>query len=423
MRDELVRLRREIHGHAELPFMEVGTAALILRELRGLPVQIRTGADAMRTEEVVDYPSAEQRMQAAAAAVAAGADETTATALAENGTAVIVDIPGNRPGPTWALRFDIDGLPIIESGDPQHLPARDGFVSRTDAMHACGHDGHTAIGIVLVKRLMDGDFSGHVRALFQPAEEGSRGAAAMISAGALDGIDRFLALHLGHGLPAGLAVGTGVGVQATVKFRVRFTGVEAHAAGAPQHGRNALAAAASATLHILALPRSSEATTNVNVGTIEGGTATNIVPSSCVITGEVRSDDGATCDALVERVRAVVEGAAVMWDVTPTFQVTASATTLHPDDALVDEVVAVAARLFGDECVRRTAPMNASDDATVLAREVQRNGGLATYVMVGGANQYPHHHPMFDIDETCLEPAVRWLEEVIRFADARGPGE
>ncbi|WP_156252334.1 amidohydrolase [Pseudactinotalea terrae] len=417
MRDELVRLRREIHRHAELPFLEVATAALILRELEGLPVQIRTGAAAMTIDGVVDYPSVEQRAEAAAAAVAAGFDETTLTALAENGTAVVVDIPGARPGPTWALRFDIDGLPIVESTSPVHLPARAGFASQTGAMHACGHDGHTAIGLQLARQLVDGDFPGHVRMLFQPAEEGSRGAAAMIPAGVLDGVDRFLALHLGHSLPAGLAVGTGVGVQATTKFRVTFTGIEAHAAGAPQEGRNAVAAAATAILHILALPRSSKAATNANVGTIAGGSATNIVPSSCVITGEVRSDDGATCEDLLERVRGVIDGAARTWGVESELVVTASATTLHPDDVLVDEVVAVARRLFGDAGVRRTATMSASDDATILAREVQRAGGLATYVMVGGANEHPHHHPLFDIDEDCLVPAVRWLEEVIRSAD------
>ena len=65
--------------------------------------------------------------------------------------------------------------------------------------------------------------------------------------------------------------------------------------------------------------------------------------------------------------------------------------------------------------------MNASDDATIFAREVQRRGGLATYVMVGGANQYPHHHPRFDIDEECLVPAVRWLEEIIRSPEDPDP--
>ena len=421
MKEDLVRLRREIHRHAELPFLEIATAALILRELDGLPVRIRTGSDAMRRDQVVDYPSAEKVMEAADAARTAGADEQTVASLAQDGTAVIVDLPGNRPGPTWALRFDIDGLPIIESDVEEHAPAREGFASRTEAMHACGHDGHTAIGLVLIRRLIDGDFPGHVRVLFQPAEEGCRGAAAMIPAGAVDGVDRFLALHLGHALPTGLAVGTGVDVQATVKYRVRFTGVEAHAAGSPQEGRNAIAAAATSILHILALPRSGRATTNANVGVIEGGTASNIVPSSCQFIGEVRSDDGATCADLIERVRGIVDGAARIWDVQARLEVIAESTTLESDDELIDEVVAAGRRLFGDGGVQRTAPMNASDDATIFAREVQRRGGLATYVMVGGANQYPHHHPRFDIDEECLVPAVRWLEEIIRSPEDPDP--
>ncbi|WP_324650107.1 amidohydrolase [Georgenia sp. H159] len=417
MKNELVRLRREIHRHAELPFLEVATASLVLRELADLPVRTRVGRDAMDRTSVVDYPTAAQLQEAAERAIAAGFDSATATATAADGTAVIVDIPGNRPGPTWALRFDMDGLPIQESNSDDHLPAREGFASRTAAMHACGHDGHTAIGIVLARLLSDGNFPGNVRILFQPAEEGARGAAAMIRAGALDGVDRFLALHLGHSLPAGLAVGTGVGVQATVKYRVTFAGVEAHAAGAPQEGRNALAAAATTILHVLALPRSSKATTNANIGTVHGGTATNIVPASCVITGEVRSDSGDTCEDLLARVRSIVAGAAQTWGVAADLEITAESTTLESDDELVDEVVSAARRLFGEAGAQRTALMAASDDATIFAREVQRAGGLATYVMVGGANRYPHHHPLFDIDEASLEPAVRWLDDIIRSAD------
>lgn len=413
-RGELIDLRREFHRFPELPFLEVRTAARVLEEIEHLPVDVRTGYDVLDLGAVVDAPGPDVRQVAAEAAVAAGADPERTRRLAEDGTAVVVDIDGGQPGPLWALRFDMDALPIVESEDPSHAPYAEGFRSVTSAMHACGHDGHTAIGIALAKQLAGTAFRGRVRLLFQPAEEGCRGAAAMISAGVLADVDRFLALHLGHGLPMGTVVGTGVGVQATTKFRVHFTGLAAHAAQAPQDGRNALAAAASAVLHLLALPRSSAGNTNVNVGTLRADGAANIVPAAAVLSGEVRSDSGAVADDLLARARRVVQAAADLWGATAVFEVLGAATTLESDDALVDEVVAVALGLFGPDHVRRTAPMPASDDATLFARAVQDRGGLATYVMVGGANRAAHHTAAFDIDERCLEPAVRWLEAIIR---------
>jgi len=414
--DDLIRIRREIHAFAELPFLEIRTAALVVRELRGLPCSIRLGRDAMRPDVVEGYPDAAARAAAAERAIAAGADPGLAQAFAEHGTAVIADIEGSRPGPTWAIRFDMDALPIEESSEPDHLPARLGFRSTTGAMHACGHDGHVAIGLALARRLADRDFAGRVRLLFQPAEESVRGAAAMISAGAADGVDRFLAIHLGNTLPSGTMVGSAVGLQATTKFAAVFRGVAAHAAGAPQHGRNAIAAAAVATTGILALPRSSDGVTNVNVGTISGGSATNIIPDRAALTGEVRSDAEAVCAQLYDGVTRVVAAAAAMHDVGHELRATARSTTIASDDELVDQVLACAERRFGSERLRRTAVLSASDDASLWAAEVQRAGGLATYVLVGSGNPAPHHNPRFDIDESSMSVGLSWLEDIVREA-------
>lgn len=412
--DDLIALRRSIHSHAELPFLEVRTASIVLNELKNLPCEIRTGHDAMRPESVSEYPTTEERKAAAAEAIARGVDPETAVSLAESGTAIIAEFTGNRPGPAWAIRFDMDALPITESDEGDHAPAAGGFRSDNGVMHACGHDGNTAIGVTLGKRLADGNFPGSVRLLFQPAEEGARGAAAMIPAGAVDGIDRFLGMHLGNSLPNGVMVGTAVGLQATTKFAATFRGVAAHAAGSPQHGRNALAAAATSTMQLLALPRSSEGVTNVNVGTLNAGSATNIVPDLALMTGEVRSDSKAVCSDMFAGVRRVLEASAAMYRVSVEIDVTAESTTLDSDDVLVDEVLDRARTRFGEDKMQRTAVLSASDDASLFAAEVQRNGGLSTYVLVGGNNPAPHHHPRFDIEESSMTVMLQWLEDIIR---------
>jgi len=410
----LVELRRDFHAHAELPFLETRTAARVLRELADLPVTVRWGSDAMRAGAVADYPGAAAREEAGQRALADGADPEVVRRLVHEGTAVIADIVGNRPGPAWAIRFDMDALPITESTDPDHLPAAEGFRCDAGTMHACGHDGHTAIGLTLAKRLANRDFAGTVRLLFQPAEEGARGAAAMIPAGAVAGVDRFLGLHLGNSLPVGTMVGTAVDLQATVKFAAEFTGVAAHAAGGPQHGRNALAAAATATTALLALPRSSDGVTNVNVGTLHGGSATNIIPDSASLTAEVRSDSEAVCADLLVAAQRVLDASAAMYGVSVARRVTARSTTLDSDAVLVDQVLRSAGARYDAGMLRRTAVLSASDDASLLAAEVQRAGGLATYLLVGSGNPAPHHHPQFDIDEASLPIALQWLDDIVR---------
>ncbi len=224
--------------------------------------------------------------------------------LRDGHTAVVAELAGDRPGPTVALRFDMDALPLVESADPRHFPTANGFRSAYEGvMHACGHDGHVAIGIALAGLLADRRFPGRVRLLFQPAEEGVRGARAMAAAGAVDGVDVFYATHLGMGLPVAAVAAATTGRFATGKFVARFTGRAAHASGSPESGRNALIAAATAALNVQALPRFAAADTRVNVGRLVAGTAANIVPAQAELAFEVRSTDSAVLAELARRGR------------------------------------------------------------------------------------------------------------------------
>ncbi len=414
--DYLVRLRRELHAFPELAFLEIWTAAKVVSEVEPTGATILTGGTVMDLGGIAAYPDARTREVAREAAVDAGARRDLAERLADSGTAVVVDIAGNRPGPTWALRFDMDGLPLTESHGHTHAPAVNGFRSRNDAMHACGHDGHVAIGIALARTLAPGDFAGHVRLVFQPAEEGVRGASAMVRADVMHGVDRFVALHLGLGLPSGVTVPRVTGMQATAKFSCTFTGVASHASGAPEEGRNAVAACASATTTLLGLPRFGKATTHVNVGRIAGGESSNVIAAFASLAGEVRSDSEESCSDLARRAQAVCEGAAQMWGCASDFTVTARAPDLISDDALVTYAAECARQEFGADHVLEEVRMPASDDAAVFGRRVQESGGEAAYLVVGGGNAMPHHHPDFDFDEAALVRAHDWLEALVRRA-------
>ncbi|MGW1681273.1 amidohydrolase [Saccharopolyspora sp. NPDC002376] len=413
--DELVALRRDFHKHAEPAFLEIRTSSIVVSRLRELGLEPLTGQAAMRAETVVDYPTTEQRELFAERAIRTGADAENVGHAAEFGTAVIVDVRGNRPGPTWALRFDMDALPLAESDSTEHTPAAHGFHCDYGAMHACAHDGHTAIGLGLASRLVaDNDFAGTVRFLFQPAEEGGRGAASMLAANAVEGVDRFVAVHLGLDDPAGKVSGGIQGLLATTKMRATFTGTAAHAAGAPEQGANALVTAASALLNVMALPRYSSADTRINVGTLQGGDNVNIVPSWAQMTLEARSTDSDVSASLTERIKTTLRGSGEMHGVAVDVVETGGSATMDCDTELVDTINAIAADLADATTTEGLKLMGGSDDASLFAREVQRNGGIATYMTVGGGNEAPHHNPLFDIDERAIPVALDVLEHLIR---------
>ncbi|MFI7132166.1 amidohydrolase [Nonomuraea sp. NPDC050153] len=412
--EELRAFRRELHRNPEPAFVEIGTAARIARAVEDLPVTVLTGKDAHDLSPVVNYPSPRTLDEWAARAVDSGIPPEKARYFRENGTALVVDLAGVRPGPRWGLRADIDALPVRESADPAHFPAANGFAAVNGAMHACGHDANATIGVGLLHRLADRDFAGSLRVLFQPAEEGVRGAQTMIDAGVADGIDIMLAAHMAGDLDVGHVVGSFTGGMATRKLKADFTGRASHAAGAPESGRNALLAAAMAALAIMAIPRYRSADTRLNVGTLVAGEGVNIVPSSAVMTCEARATDDEIVDELVDRIRSIVEGAARTQDVEAALAVTGRSATVAPDDDLVDRIVEVAGAHPGVVEVTRTKAFAGSDDANLLIRHVQRRAGKGAYLMIGAGSPGPHHSADFDVAEEAIPIGIDLLESLIR---------
>ncbi|WP_298251859.1 amidohydrolase [uncultured Arthrobacter sp.] len=413
--ETIIALRRRFHAHAEPGFLEYRTASVVLAELRSMGVRATTGAAAIAVDRIAVPPTRVEMDTWGARAVDAGTPPDDVAYFQEHGTAIIAELEGNRPGPTWGLRVDIDALPVDEETGDGHAPAAGGFRSTTGYMHACGHDGHAAIGLALAERLRDGDFPGTVRIMFQPAEEGVRGAQPMIDAGVTRGVDRMLAVHLGGDLPTGAVVGGVTDAMATTKWTARFEGEAAHAAAAPEKGRHALAAAAQATLAILGLTRFAEADTRVNVGTFHADGSANIIPALATITYETRSTSNAVLEDLNLRAENAVQGAARMYGVEASTTVYGRAAVSQPDEALLAEVARAAGDVAAISEFTPSGPSGGgSDDAHLLIREVQEAGGLGTYIFVGASNPAPHHHRRFDVDEDALVIAVDLLEGLFR---------
>ncbi|UOT08070.1 MULTISPECIES: amidohydrolase [Rhodococcus] len=416
---ELVSLRRALHAHPELGFCEIETAARIIDELATAVDTLEFGSTVCAVAELAGLPPAEELDHARRRALEAGIEPELVERLGHGNTGVVASVRGRRPGPVIALRCDMDGLPITESEDAAHPPFRGGFASEVSGiMHACGHDGHVAIGVTLAKRLAeDRNFAGELRVIFQPAEEGVRGARAMVAAGAARGVDVMLGLHLGIGLDVGTVASSTSGVMATEKWKIELTGAPAHAALAPSEGRNALLGAATIALGLHALPPFAQATTRVNVGKMTAGTSANIIADSAEIHCELRADDTDVFAELTSRARDVVLGAAGMYGLGARIDVIGSAEVAVCDSEIARALDRCAHTVDDITNALPTAPMSASDDVTLFMADVQRRGGKATFVLVGASSPAPHHHPRFDIDERSLPIAADWLEQFIRTQD------
>ncbi|NUR24495.1 MAG: amidohydrolase [Kribbellaceae bacterium] len=416
MTSRLVQLRRRIHARPEVGFTEIETAAAVVQTLGPEADSVALGRDVVRHSTTTGLPSPDELEQARRRALEAGTPDDLVGLLSRGHTGVVVTIKGERPGLVTGLRFDMDALPVQEADTDKHLPFREGFTSVHDGvMHACGHDGHVAIGVELGLRLAaDRDFPGEVRLIFQPAEEGVRGALTMLNAGVTNGVQRMLGLHLGIGLPLGTVAASVQGIMATEKWSVVLTGQSSHAALAPEDGRHAILGAATATLGLHTLPQVAGATTRLNVGAFHGGTAANVVPDCANLLIELRADTTPALQQLKNRARRTIAGAAQSYDLEWRVNVTGRAVAAHCNDAQIQAMLAAAEQIPAITKALPSAPMSASDDVTLLMEAVQHNSGTATFALVGAASPAPHHHPSFDIDEHCLAIATDWLEAAVR---------
>ena len=413
--DRLVSLRREFHRHPEPAWREFWTTARVVEGLESLGAdEIHVGPDALAGEARIGVPDEAELETWRERAREAGAREELLDAMAGGHTGAVA-VLDRGPGPTVGLRVDIDGLPREEATGDDHVPAREGFRSETGAMHACGHDAHATFGLGVLEAVADDpEFSGTLKVFFQPAEETISGGKPMAESGHLDDVESLLAVHIGLDHPTGEVVAGIDGFLAVAQFHAEFAGEPAHAGGQPNEGRNAVQAMATAVGDLYAIPRHEDGATRVNAGRVEGGTATNIVPESATIEGEIRGETTDLMEYTRDHADRIIEHAARMHDCEVSVERMGEAPGAESDDAVVDVVEDVAGGVEGVETVLRRDDLGGSEDATYLMCRVQENGGVAAYVGIGTDHPGGHHTATFDVDEESLDIGVAVLADAVR---------
>ena len=404
----VVDLRRDLHRHPELGFLEYRTASRAAARLESLGWRVRVGPEVMVAGEMLGAPSAEAVERAQAAALAQDAPAHWIARMPGGQTGVVAEIT-RGDGPVVALRFDMDALPVAETEAAAHRPNAGGWRSLAPGrMHACGHDGHTAIGLALAERLAHpaAGWRGTVRLVFQPAEEGGRGAWPMVQSGILDDVDWFFAGHLGCLLPSGEVAAEATGFLYSTKIDVTFHGRAAHAAMGPQDGRNALQAGAVATTGLYGISRHGRAATLVNVGRMVAGMGRNIIADRCEMMIEVRGDTDESLAYMEGRAQEILAGAAAMHGCTFETQVVGRSAGVVQSPEAVARVADAARRVPGIHKVHARWSIGGGDDATFMMRRVQERGGKAAYFLLGSDIPAVHHAIDFDIDEAALEQGV-----------------
>jgi amidohydrolase len=371
--DDLVRLRTELHQDPEVGLDLPRTQEKVLRELDGLGLEISTGTNT-----------------------------TSVTAVLRGGAR-------NEADPkTVLLRADMDALPLTEETG---LP----FASKVPGvMHACGHDGHTAILLGAARLLQERreKLAGTIKLCFQPAEEGSGGALAMIEAGVLGNpkVDAVFGLHLAQWMPVGkVAARPGAIHAAPARFDVRVQGRGGHAA-MPDTAIDTVLVAAEI---VVALNRIVSREVRpidpavITVATNIAGTTYNIIPDTAVLKGTIRAFDDALRARLAKRVEEVATGIAAAFGATAEVEIGLGPPPVVNDAAMADVVRAAAAEVVGAENVVDGDPTAGADDVAEL---LTRAPGC--YFWVGTRNEAKgivgdHHHPKFDLDEAALPIGVR----------------
>ncbi|WP_407691082.1 M20 family metallopeptidase [Rubrobacter marinus] len=322
-------------------------------------------------------------------------------------TSVLARLVGGAPGRVIALRADVDALPITEENDSE-------FVSRNPGvMHACGHDGHTAmlLGAAKVLAGMKGELRGEVRFVFQHAEElFPGGAEEMVRAGVMDGVDRVVGIHLWSGLPAGkVGVVYGPMMAAPDTFKIVVKGKGGHAA-LPHQTVDSIAVGAQVVTNLQhVVSRETDPIENVVVSVTKftGGTAHNVIPGSVEMIGTVRTLKPEIRDGMPGAMERVVRGITQAHGAEYEFEYQRGYRPVINDDEVTRAVEETARDVLGEATLVRMPPTMGGEDFSAYGQV-----SPGTFYLVGARNEekgisFPHHHPRFDIDEDALPVGVK----------------
>ena len=414
---QLTAWRRDLHSHPETAWTEFRTAALTARHLLDLGYTVRLGSEALDPAFTGPRPDTHTLRIAQERAIREGADPELVTRMDGGYTALWADLPSSsEAGSTLAFRFDMDANAMQESAAPEHRPCGEGFASRhPGCMHACGHDGHTALGLglaVLLTHIRE-HLRGSVRLIFQPAEEGGSGARPMLKAGVLDGVDYLIGIHLGiRALQTGSVICGTKGFMASSGLDIRYTGNPAHAGLAPHEGRNALLAACSATLGMQAITRHGDGSSRINVGQLQAGQARNVIPDSALLNVETRGSNTEIDCFMFQEAQRIAKAAGDMWncacDILPLKKLPGGIS----NSEMSARIAKLACSMPTFKKIVQEDHFGATEDFTVLLEAVQQAGGQGTYIQLGAERAAGHHSDRFDFDESALPLGLELLARI-----------
>lgn len=410
--DALVTYRRDFHQHPETGWTEFRTAAIVADKLQQLGYTVKMGDQAVVKADMMGVPAAADIAKHMERAISQGAKPELVQAMDGGLTGLVADLKCGD-GPTIALRFDIDANDIQEVSDEKHLPCQGGFASKNaGAMHACGHDGHVAMGLGVAELLaqMKDELNGSIRLIFEPGEEGSRGARAMVAAGAVEGVDHILGIHIGfQAKKTGQLICSTGKFLATTKYDVTYTGKPAHAGAAPEEGKNALLAAATCALNLHAIARHGQGATRITVGTLVAGQGRNVIPPNALFKMETRGETSELDEYMAEQSRRIIAAAADMYGCEYTIKQVGGTKSGESSPEMMARVKAIAQTMpFFTDIVEYNS-FGATEDFSHFMTIVQQNGGSGTYMMIGSDLAAGHHNNYFDFDENVLAPGVELM--------------
>lgn len=411
--EDMIQCRRDLHRYPEPGWTEFRTAAKVAKTLESLGYEVKTGADTIKKEAMMGVPSLDILEKEQKRAIAEGADPNWVEKMTGGRTGVLGVMHFSNDGPVVAVRFDMDSNDVTETNDSSHKPNQDGFAScHPGAMHACGHDGHTTVGLYLAQLLSElkGQLKGTIKLCFQPAEEGVRGAHAMVESGIVDDVDYMLGAHFGFKMKETGTVACNVtDFLATTKYDAHFVGVPAHAGAAPEQGKNALLASCCAALNLHAIARHSGGASRINVGRLDAGSGRNIIGDKALLSMETRGATSEINQYMENESARILKAAAMMYDVKINIEKVGGAAGGSNSPELADFLEKEAKGLAIFKKVVGKCPFGASEDFSYFMERVQSHGGKAAYMMIGADLAAGHHDSHFNFDERALGYSLKLM--------------
>ena len=376
LQDEVTAWRHHLHEHPEILYDVHDTAAFIIEKLKEFGV-----------DEIVP-------------------------GIGQTGVVGIIKGRGSETGRTIGLRADMDALPVEEvTGKP--------WASKIEGrMHACGHDGHTAMLLGAARYLSETrNFNGRIALIFQPAEEGGAGALAMVEDGLMErfGIDEVYGMHNMPGIPAGqFAICRGAIMAAPDKFTIRISGRGGHAAQ-PHRTIDPIAIGAQIVSNLQMIAARNvdplEAVV-VSVTKFQAGSSHNVIPPEALIAGTVRSLNEAVQDMTQERLRQIVEGIAAAHGATVELDYERKCPVTINHDSGYDHALAVARDIVGTANVDpAVAPSMAGEDFAFMLKK--RPGA---FIFIGNGESAGLHNPAYDFNDDIIAQGISYW---VRLAEQR----